>query len=385
MTNSNGTASDGVDTGVGALFEPVRIAGLEVRNRLVMAPMTRSHSPNGIPGQNVVDYYRRRAEGGVGLIITEGAWIPHPMASNELNVPRLFGDESMAGWREVVNSVHTAGAKIFAQLWHVGLTMKPQIEAVFGEDDFSREPTMGPSGIRFAGGDQEFEPMSRSDIDLAIAAYGEAAASSKEMGFDGIEIHGAHGYLIDQFLWEATNKRTDEYGGSIANRARFATEVVAAARRRVGPDFPIGLRISQWKTIDFTARNAQSADELQALLAPIAAAGVDIFHCSTRRYWEPEFEGSNLNLAGWVKKLTGKPTITVGSVGLGTELMESLGGAETVQSTGIGNLLERLGRDEFDMVAVGRALIADPEWPSKIKSGRDDFALFSSPLLLTLS
>jgi 2,4-dienoyl-CoA reductase-like NADH-dependent reductase (Old Yellow Enzyme family) len=366
------------------LFRPFDSGTLHLSNRLVMAPMTRSHSPHGVPGPAVVEYYRRRAEGGTALIITEGTWIPHPTASNEENVPKLHGEAALAGWKLVVDAVHAAGGLIFPQIWHVGLTAKPQLDMVFGEEDFATEPVMGPSGIRLPGGEIEAEPMTQEDINAVVTAYGEAAANAVACGFDGVEIHGAHGYLIDQFFWEATNRRTDGYGGSAANRARFATEVVTECRRRVGPDFPISFRFSQWKTIDFAAKNARTPDELSQMVQPLADAGVDIFHCSTRRYWEPEFEMSGLNLAGWVKKLTGKPTITVGSVGLGSELLESLSNTDVVKAQDIDVLMDMLRRDEFDLVAVGRALIADPQWPLKVREGRSDFRAFSSPILATL-
>jgi 2,4-dienoyl-CoA reductase-like NADH-dependent reductase (Old Yellow Enzyme family) len=139
---------------------------------------------------------------------------------------------------------------------------------------------------------------------------------------DGVEIHGAHGYLIDQFFWEGSNRRDDEYGGDLAGRSRFAIELIQAVRAAVGPDFPIIFRFSQWKQQDYTARLVQTPQALAAFLQPLSEAGVDIFHCSTRRFWEPEFDGSELNLAGWTRQLTGKPTITVGSVGLDGEFLQ---------------------------------------------------------------
>ena len=211
--------------------------------------------------------------------------------------------------------------------------------------------------------------MTQTDIDLAIGAYAEAAHSAKQAGFDGVELHGAHGYLIDQFFWDQTNRRTDRYGGDLAARTRFAVETIGEVRRRVGPEFPIGLRFSQWKIADYNAKLAATPHELDLFLRPLVDAGVDIFHCSSRRFWEPEFEGSSLNLAGWTKKLSGKPVITVGSVTLGTDLLTSRGSAEPVPPTGIEELLDRLERGEFDLVAIGRALLANPDWPIKVKCG----------------
>ncbi|RXZ78379.1 hypothetical protein EBB07_27115 [Paenibacillaceae bacterium] len=200
-----------------------------------------------------------------------------------------------------------------------------------------------------------------------VQAYAEAAADAKRIGFDGVELHGAHGYLIDQFFWEVTNKRTDRYGGDIASRTQFAVEVIEAVRKAVGPDFPILLRISQFKIDAYTAKLAKTPEQLEQFLTPLVKAGVDIFDCSTRHFWEPEFEGSPLNFAGWVKKLSGKPVITVGSVGLNIDV----NGQQTEDSK-IEAVIEKLDNKEFDLVAVGRAMLADPEWTEKIRTGRGE-------------
>jgi 2,4-dienoyl-CoA reductase-like NADH-dependent reductase (Old Yellow Enzyme family) len=192
--------------------------------------------------------------------------------------------------------------------------------------------------------------------------------------------------LIDQFFWKQTNQRSDRYGGKdFEGRTRFASEVIASVRNAVGPDFPIVLRFSQWKTAFYTAKLAETPEELAAFLEPLTAAGVDAYHCSTRRFWEPEFEGSDLNLAGWVRLLTGKPTFTVGSIGLDDEFMSSLIPGKVTQTTGIEGLIERLSRNEFDLAAVGRSLLADPAWAMKIRSGRwDELKPFTVDALRTL-
>ena len=143
----------------------------------------------------------------------------------------------------------------------------------------------------------------------------------------------------------------------------------AKCANRSGPSYPVALRISQWKIGDYDAKLAKTPGELEQFLRPLVDAGVDIFHCSQRRFWDAEFEGSNLNLAGWTKKLTGKPTITVGSVTLGADFTTSFGSPESAAVTGIDELLDRLERGEFDLVAVGRALIANPEWAAIVKAG----------------
>jgi len=324
---------------VQALFQPFEIGNLSLPNRIVMAPMTRQFSPDGVPGPEVAAYYRRRTENVVGLIVTEGTIIDHPDSSNQQNVPHFYGEAALNGWANVVAEVQEAGGRIIPQIWHMG--------------------ARGQVGN-----------YTEADIAAIVQAFAQAAADAKRLGFDGIELHGAHGYLIDQFFWEKTNPRTDRYGGDMVKRTRFAVEVIEACRRAVGPDFPIVLRFSQWKGEDYTAKLAATPAELEQFLKPLAEAGVDVFHCSTRRFWEPEFEGSELNLAGWVKKLTGKPTITVGSVGLDTEFMSLFTEGKGAGIANINGLIERLERGEFDLVAIGRVLLADPAWASKIRDGR---------------
>ena len=336
------------------LFTPFSFKGLTLPNRIVMAPMTRSFSPDGIPGEDVAAYYRRRAEGGVGLIVTEGTYPPHPSAGFDPKVPHLYGDAALKGWRNVVDQVHAAGGHIFSQLWHLGLQVSS------GPPPSEGQHPVGPSG--------EFA-MTQAEIDAAVQAYALAAKAAKEVGFDGVELHGAHGYLIDQFFWEKTNQRTDGYGGDLVARTRFAVEAIRETRRQVGPDYPVAIRFSQWKIGAFDAKLAKTPDELDRFLRPLVDAGVDLFHCSQRRFWDAEFEGSNLNLAGWTKKLTGKPTISVGSVTLDVDFTKSFGSPESAPVTGIDDLLERLERGEFDLIAVGRALIANPDFPVKAKAG----------------
>ncbi|MGG6311937.1 NADH:flavin oxidoreductase [Paenibacillus macerans] len=362
-----------------ALFRPFEGGGLKLANRIVMAPMTRSFSPGGIPGPDVAGYYRRRAENGVGLIITEGTVINHPAAPADYNVPHFYGEDALAGWARVVREVHEAGGKIAPQIWHTGTA---RMQEKFPD---SKADPIGPSGLGLTG-EPVSEPLTTQEIRGLVQAYAQAAADAKRLGFDAVEIHGAHGYLIDQFFWDVTNKRTDEYGGDLVGRTRFAVEVIEAVRAAVGPGFPIIFRFSQWKPVNYGAKLAANPEELERFLAPLSAAGVDIFHASTRRFWEPEFEGSDLNLAGWTRKLTGKPAITVGSVGLNSEftsLFEEGKGGETAS---LDNLIERLTRDEFDLVAVGRALLTDPTWAAKIRDGRaEELQPFTREALATLS
>ncbi|VWX49919.1 NADH:flavin oxidoreductase [Novosphingobium sp. 9U] len=356
------------DPTVAPLFERVTLGGLELRNRLVMAPMTRAFSPGGVPGANVAEYYRKRAEGGVGLIISEGTWIDHPSASNDPNVPVFHGEAALAGWREVCRQVQSAGAKMVPQLWHVGAAAKSEVAEIYEDRGADEAERLGPSGL-VKSGVEGGRAMTGAEIEHIIDAYAKAARDALDIGFDGVEIHGAHGYLIDQFFWHETNARTDLYGGDITARTRFAAEVVRRIRANTTPDFPIILRFSQWKMQDYTARAWPTPEELEAFLQPLVEAGVDIFHCSQRRYWEPEFPDSDLNLAGWTRKLSGKPAITVGSVTLDAEMISTLMGGETALPRSLSDLVERVRSEEFDLVAIGRALIINPDWPKIVAAG----------------
>ena len=363
------------------LFESFAVKGLTLKNRTVMAPMTRTFSPNYIPTQDVADYYRRRAEGNVGLIITEGTFISHKAANGYERVPAIYGEEALAGWKNVVDEVHKGGGKIVPQLWHVGSVRKEGV----GPD--KAVPAYSPSGL-FKPSAPNGVAMSQVDIDDVVASFAQAAVDAKNVGFDGVEVHGAHGYLIDQFFWEGTNQRTDGYGGSLENRTRFGVEIVKAIRAAVGENFPIIFRFSQWKQQDYSAKLCQTPKELAIFLDLLSDAGVDIFHASTRRFWLPEFEGSDLNLAGWTKKLTNKPVITVGSVGLDSDFTGegSMDLSGSSNPTGIDGLLDRLNNDEFDLVAIGRALLVDPDWVNKIKDQKEDeIAPFNKEALMTLS
>ncbi|TDZ77979.1 NADH oxidase [Mycobacteroides salmoniphilum] len=353
---------------VAPLFEPFTVKSLTAPNRFAMAPMTRSASPGGVPGENVAAYYRRRAAGGVGLIITEGVFIPDDAAGGQSSVPRLVGDEVLAGWSAVTDAVHDEGSAIAAQLWHQGVErgvdpeFNPQVESV------------SPSGL---GGDASPQGRALQMGELAPLAerYATAARNAKAAGFDAVELHGAHGYLLDQFLWERTNVRADGYGGSVVDRVRFPVEVVRSVRAAVGPDFPILYRFSQWKQADYTATLADSPAELERLLAPLVEAGVDVFHPSTRRHYLPAFADltgadGELSLAGWTKRVTGLPAIAVGSVGLQTEFKPTE--VRDIEPAPVEAVLRQFANKEFDVIAVGRALLSDPEWVNKLRAGRQD-------------
>lgn len=346
-------------------FTPFECKSLKVANRFMMAPMSRYFAPGGVLTQESADYYRRRIEGGVGAVITEAVAIDRPGSVAANTVPEFFGEEALAAWDRARAGVQGAGGAIIPQLWHVGGCED------FNYPDSPHPPLESPSG--FAGPDiPGGKVMTAQDIDGVIASFVRGACDAQRLGFDAIELHGAHGYLFDQFFWDATNLRDDSFGGSdIAARVRFAAKTVAAIRDAVGPDFALIFRISQWKTYQYDAKIARNPAELEQWLTPLVDAGVDIFHCSERRFWEAAFpDDGDQNLAGWAKRITGKPTITVGSVGLDRDLMEDFVAGQSVPTLkSLDELARRFDRGDFDLVAVGRVLLADPDWLQKVRTG----------------
>lgn len=361
---------------IGSFDKSFTIKNIKLKNRIVMPPMSRNLSPKHLPNAAVAAYYQRRAQGGVGLIITEASAIDHPAAQGArahaqgaIAAPG-FNAAALPGWKSVVKAVKQFDTAIFAQLWHVGSTREP-------EQSFNPEVgTYGPSAVihpRFTDNGPLPIAMTEEDIADHIAAYVRSANYAKAASFDGVEIHAAHGYGLDQFFWEATNFRTDKYGGKqLAQRTRFAVEIIKAVKAALGQQMPVSLRISQWKMGDYTHKMAQAADELEQFLYPLASAGVDIFHVSTQKFYQPAFDDSDLTLAEWVKKITGTPVIAVGSIGLNTDLMTSLGQGQpaTFDLEHLELAAKMLENESIDLIAIGRALIADPDWLIKVREGR---------------
>jgi 2,4-dienoyl-CoA reductase-like NADH-dependent reductase (Old Yellow Enzyme family) len=357
------------------IFDEYKLKNLTLRNRILMAPMTRNQSPGGIPTEKVISYYSRRAKAEVGMIITEGIEVSHKASSAYPNVPRLDSTDAIEGWKKVVAGIKNNNGAVIAQLWHCGgfrkLGMQPNPEV----------PGYTASGLVKPGKQVAYE-MTLDDIKETIDAYASDAKICQDLGFDGVEIHGAHGYLIDNFLWSGTNIREDEYGGSIEKRSKFVSDIIKAVKENVDDKFIVGLRFSQWKQHDFDAKLASTPDDLKKVLLPPVEAGLDYLHSSMRRFWESEFENSEENLASWTKKISNIPTIGVGSVGLDSDFIDMTAPANP---TSIDKAIEDISNGKYDLIAVGRALLSDQEWVVKMKEGRlNDVIPYTKEALLNL-
>lgn len=227
------------------LFQPGQIGSIEIQNRIVMAPLTRSRADEAagdIPGSAMnIEYYRQRAN--AGLIISEGTQVS-PAGKGYMATPGIYSDAQVEGWKPITEAVHAAGGKIIAQIWHVGRITHPDLTA-------GAHP-IGPSAVKpnvlayTHNGKVEVpvpHALNQDEIKAVVNEYRKGAANALRAGFDGVEIHGANGYLIDQFLRDGANKRTDEYGGSVENRARFALEVIDAVIAETGAG-KMGIRLS---------------------------------------------------------------------------------------------------------------------------------------------
>ena len=349
------------------LFDPQLFGNKTSKNRIVMAPMTRKRSPNGIPDSNVVNYYTRRGNGGVGLIFTEGTYIDHPSSSAiesnaYQNIPHFFGNNALKGWEKVRKSVHKTGTLIVPQLWHVGEVRKIISSKINASG-------IGPRQL-IEKNKEVVKHMVTRDFYEVSKSFAIAAKHAKEIGFDGIAIHGAHGYLLDQFFWKEINKRTDQYGNSITNRVRFACDVINEIRNSVGKGFPIVFRFSQWKMSDYEAKIVDNPSDLKIFLSELVNAGVDYFDVSTRRFWLPAFPNNEKSLVSLTRKLSKKPSIAVGSVGLDQPHHSKHFRNKLDIDANVTNLelvIKSLNKDDFDFVAVGRAILSDHEWPQKVK------------------
>ena len=335
------------------LLEPVQIGNLHLKNRLSVAPMTRvSAMADGTPTARMAEYYRAFAAGGFGLIITEGTYLDDRFSQGYLHQPGIVSRSHVERWRKVTDEVHEAEGIIFLQLMHAGALSQ------------CKQTTIAPSAVKplgakmpAYGGTGEFpipKAMSRRDLEQTVESFASAASLAEGAGFDGVEIHGANGYLLDQFLTTYTNQRTDEYGGNIDNRVRFLSDVARAVRHAVPSNFVVGIRVSQTKVNDLDYRWPGGKEDGEVIFPQLAVAGIDYFHVASegREWHESATIGEGMTITKLARQLTDVPVIANGG-------MHELSLAEMVLSSG-----------HTDMVSLGRGALANPDWPNRLRDGR---------------
>ncbi|NVC22158.1 NADH:flavin oxidoreductase [Kocuria salina] len=336
------------------LWSPLQIGPAALENRVALAPMTRiSATEEGHATERMVSYYEAFARGGFGLLITEGIYPDAAHGQGYLYQPGIATDDQARAWAEVVDAVHAAGAKIFAQLMHAG----SQAQGNRFVDSTIAPSAVAPKGeqLGFYRGEGPYPvpaEITAEQMAEVRQAFVDAALRARDAGFDGVEIHGANGYLLDQFLTDYLNLRTDEYGGSPENRVRFAAEVCRAVRDAVGPDLAVGIRISQAKVSDHDHRWSGGPDEAEVIFSTLGATGIDFVHTTEYRATAPAFGDDGPSLAALAKQHSGVPVIANGH----------LDDPETAVSM--------LADGTADVVALGKAALANRDWPQRVRSGR---------------
>jgi 2,4-dienoyl-CoA reductase (NADPH2) len=340
------------------LFEPGKIGSMSLRNRIVLPAMgtgSNDDGPDGIMSElndRTIDYYAERAKGGAGLVIIQACTILYE--SRGIGNLMLHDDRVIPKFRQLSKAIQDHGAKAVMQINHHGTILSlrsmylPNKEAV---------RALAPSAIPFPENDVLPIEMTQEDIDRVVEGFAEAARRVGDAGFDAVEVHGAHGYLIGQFRSALTNKRTDQYGGSVENRARFCCEVLSAVRKKVGPDYPILLRMSGTSFSDGGISIEDSVIQAPLFVAAgadaldVSCGSLESYHYILPPYMVPA--GLNLPAAEAIKKVVNVPVITVGRLGTDLPLAESV-----------------LEKGQADFIAIGRGLIADPHLPQKAQEGR---------------
>ena len=332
------------------LFQPLAIKSMALANRIVLPPMTTMlANADGTIGDRFIEFYAARAAGGAGLITSEAAEV-HPYTHNLSIGDRGFGsvyhDRFLPGLRRFTERMHQDGAKASVQLHHPGNAML-QIDPT--------KPPVAPSAIACPGG-QMPRALSLDEIQEIVHAFGRGALRAKQAGFDAVDIHGGHGYLIAQFMSARFNRRTDGYGGDLIGRLRFAREVLREVRRSVGEEFPIIFRISA----DERVLDGRGAFESAAIAPLLVEAGADCLSITTGMHFDLTYtvggfgtpRGLNVDSAAAVKAAVDVPVIVAGK--LNDPLL-----AESVIAEG-----------KADLVAIGRGLVADADWANKVREGR---------------
>ena len=339
------------------LFGQATLGSVPMRNRTCVAPMTRiSATDDGVPTDIMVDHYQTYARGGWGLVFTEGTYVDEAHAQGYVNQPGMANKDHAAGWRRVVDAVHAENTPIFQQFIHAGGLIQHNRYEQTGIAP-SRVDQLGQMMPHYFGEGPFPEPreITKDEMKEVASSFAVAARRAVDAGFDGVELHGANGYLLDQFLTTCANVRTDEYGGSTENRIRFHCEVLAAVLDAVGSRIPVGIRISQTKVNNFDYQWPGKADDARIIFSALKAVGPTYIHVSTHKGLE-EVWNSGRNLADWTKEIWGGPTIACGGL----------------QDAARADLLIADGHADF--CAIGKGALADPAWPEKILAGDEPIA-----------
>jgi 2,4-dienoyl-CoA reductase-like NADH-dependent reductase (Old Yellow Enzyme family) len=336
------------------LFNTATIGRVHLKNRVALAPMTRvSATAEGLATERMASYYGVYADGGFGLLITEGLYLDEQASQGYFFQPGIATPAHAEAWKPVVERVHAAGAKIFAQLMHAGSQSQGNTHA---------RTTLAPSAVRpkgeqlpMYGGSGPYptpSEMTAEQIHQVRQAYVTAAGLARDAGFDGVEIHGANGYLLDEFLTDYMNIRTDQYGGSVANRVRLAAEVSSNVAAAVGSDITTGIRISQGKVSDNHHRWAGGEDDAAIIFSTLAQTGIDYIHTTEYRALAPAFEGGPRTLAELAKQHSGLPIIVNG------HLDDPHDAAGIIES------------GAADVIALAKPALANRNWPHLVRSGQ---------------
>ena len=352
------------------LFSPITLGPLTLRNRIAMAPLTRQMAhPDGTPTDEMAAYYGRRARGGLGLIITEGTYEQDTFQSRAyLSQPGISNDSHQAGWAKVCDAVHAHGAKLIVQLMHGGRVCDPR--TLKGQPPVSASATQSGGWVLYTDNDYEkqirniegewpkvtFQPARALTVDEIYAVADGFAAGAKravEAGADGVEVHGANGYLLWQFITPKTNLRTDEFGGSPENNLRFARLVGEKIRAAIGPDKLITLRLSQDGVDDFVGAWPGGVTYANAVGEALKGSAFDALHWSSFNYLDNRDPNDSSPMAAVLRAASGLPVITNGGIDDGPK-------AETALTSGAA-----------DVVAIGRPIFAHPDWPYIVRSGVD--------------
>ncbi len=350
-----------MSTAESPLFQPFKLGPIELSNRVVMSPMTRNRSIGNVPGPIVAKYYEQRA--GAGLIITEGT-SPAREGLGYARIPGIFNAEQVAGWRGVTQAVHAKGGKIFVQLMHTGRASHqanlPDGARIIAPSAVRLEGEIwvDPDGNRPAS---EPAAASEADIETALESFARASALAVEAGFDGVELHGANGYLIDQFLNTASNKRTDAWGGSVQNRIRFAVEAAKRSAARIGKE-RVGIRVSPYGAFNGMQSDPEHEAVFEALATELGKLGIAYIHT---------VDHSSMG----APPVTESVKSAIRKAFKGTILLS--GGYDRARAE------EDLAAGKGELVAFGRPFLSNPDLVEKLKEGKaltpPDFATFYTP------